>query len=251
MSEDTQAGDRTLASLAEMRAMLSLHRARAGNTVAYESVLDPLEAFMSAVPGVAGGRNPTVAPKFLLQVAIETNQADRVREAATALVEQVWETHGDGHGGLDSWSPWITTSSLDDVLRFENFGFDFIERWREIEAQLGGAVRERWRILIAADAVLFREPEPEQVQLLRATGVRGQPWWIGQAVLEAHVNHEPEDARGAGTVLAELAELAATMQPTDHDRYLTPLQELNVDVKNLVSTISDLDGVGRGFDRVT
>lgn len=242
VGKDTQAGDRNLASLTEMRAMLSLHRARAGESEAYESVLDQLETFMPAVPYMAGGRDPTVAPKFLLQVALETDRADRVRDAATALVERAWEAHGDRNEDLESWSPWIATPSLDGVLRFGHFGFDFTKRWREVEAELEGATRERWRLLIAADAVLHREPEPEQVLLLRTIGVQGQPWWIGRAIFEAHMNHAPEDPSGAGAVLAELTERAATMPPADDDRYPTPLEELGVDIKSLDDPVAMFSG---------
>jgi hypothetical protein len=229
---DTQTGDRNLASLAEMRAMLSLHRARAGETDAYEIVLDQLAAFVSAVPHLPEGRDPTVAPKFLLQVGLETEQADRLRDAATALVARAWETHGEGGEDLDSWGPCVATSSLDGVLRFGHFGFNFTQRWREVEAQLGGSVRERWRLMLAADAVLHRDPEPEQVQLLCATGTHGLPWWIGRAIYEAHATHA-EDPAGAGAVLAELAERAATIPPAEDDRYPTPLESLSVDVASL------------------
>ena len=242
VSKDTQAGDRNLASLAEMRAMLSLHRARAGEIDAYERVVDQLQPFVPAVPYVVDGRDPTVAPKFQLQVAIETNRADRVRDAATALVERAWEAHGDGNEDLDSWSPWIATPSLDGVLRFGHFGFDFTKRWREVEAELEGAARERWRVLIAADAALHREPEPEQVLLLRTISVQGQPWWIGRAIFEAYMNHAPEDPSGAGAVLAELTERAATMPQADDGRFPTPLEELNVDLESLEDPVALFSG---------
>ncbi|MBO9829910.1 hypothetical protein J7373_16785 [Xanthomonas sp. A2111] len=48
VDKDKQGNDQNLASLAEMRAMLSLHKARAGETDAYETVLDqPLSGLES------------------------------------------------------------------------------------------------------------------------------------------------------------------------------------------------------------
>jgi hypothetical protein len=241
VSRDTQTGDRNHASLAEMRAMLSLHRARAGETDVYETVLDQLAAFVPAVPHVADGRDPTVAPKFLLQVALETDQGDRLRDAATALVARTWDTHGECGEDLDSWSPCVATSSLDGILRFGHFGFDFTQRWREVEAQLGGTMREHWRLLLAADATLHRDPEPEQVELLRATHTHGLPWWIGRAIYEAYATHA-EDPAGAGAVLAELAERAAAIPAAEDDRYPTPLESLSVDVESLDDPVALFTG---------
>jgi hypothetical protein len=241
VGNDKQAGDRNHASLAEMRAMLSLYRARAGETDAHEAVLDQLAAFMPAVPHVADGRDPTVAPKFLLQVALETNQGDRLRDAATALVARAWDTHGECGEDLDSWSPYVATSSLDGVLRFGYFSFDFTKRWREVEAQLGGTIREHWCLLLAADATLHRDPEPEQVELLRATRTHGLPWWIGWAIYEANATHG-EDPAGAGAVLAELAERAAAIPPAEDDRYTTPFESLSVDVESLEDPVALFTG---------
>ena len=212
--------------------MLSLHRARDGETDAYDTVLDQLAAFVPAVPHLADGRDPTVAPKFLLQVALETRQQDRMRDAATALVARAWDAHGQSGEDLDSWSPWISTPSLDGGLQFGHFGFDFTQRWRDIDAQLGGTVRERWRLLLAADAVLHRDPEPDQVELLRTTRANGLPWWISRAIYEAHATHA-EDPASAGAVLAELAERAAAIPPHEDDRYPTLLESLSVDVESL------------------
>lgn len=130
-----------------------------------------------------------------------------MRDAATALVARAWDAHGQSGEDLDYWSPWISTPSLDGVLQFGHFGFDFTQRWRNIDAQLGGTVRERWLLLLAADAVLHRDPEPEQVELLRTTRSNGLPWWISRAIYKAHVTHA-EDPAGAGAVLAQLAERA-------------------------------------------
>lgn len=242
VGHDPQVGDRNLASLSEMRAMLSLHRARAGETDAYEAVLDQLAAFLPEVPHMTDGRDPTVAPKFLLQVAIETHQADRVRDAATALVRRAWDTHGNGHEDLDCWSPCVATPSLYGVLRFGHFGFDFTRHWREVDALLDGTVRQRWRVLISADAILHREPESEHIEVLRATDTYGQPWWICGAIFQAHSNYEPADSTGAGAVLAELAERAATIPPAEDERYPTPLEDLGVDVESLEDPVALFSG---------
>lgn len=241
VSRDAQAGDRNLASLSEMRAMLSLHRARAGEACEYETVLDELAAFVPEVQHVAEGRDPTVAPRFLLQVALETGQRERVREAATALVARAWDTHGEGCEDLDSWHPYVTASGMDGVLQFGHFGFDFTRRWRDVEAQLGGAVRERWRLLLAADATLHRDPEPEQVELLCASHTHELPWWIGRAIYEAHATHA-ENPAGAGAVLAELAERAAAISPAEDNRYPRPLESLSVDVESLGDPVAVFTG---------
>lgn len=244
VSHDAQTGDRNLASLAEMRAMLSLHRGRAGETNAYETVLDQLTAFVPAVPHVADGRDPTVAPKFLLQVALETEQKDQLRDAATALVARAWDSHGTGGEDLDAWGAYVATASLDGVLHFGHFSFDFTARWREVEAQLSGAVRERWRLMLAADAVLHREPEPDQVKLLCTNSEPGLPWWISRAIFKAYAIHA-EDPAGAGAVLAQLAERAAGTSPAEDDRFPTPLESLSIDVESLEDPVTLFTGALR------
>jgi hypothetical protein len=241
VTRDTQIDDRNLTSLAEMRAMMSLHRARSGETEAYETVVDQLAAFMPEVSPTTDGHDPTVVPKFLLQVALETGQQDRLRDAAAALVLRAWDRHGESGEDLDCWSPWISAPSLDGVLRFGHFGFDFVRRWREIEVHLDGPVREHWRLLLAADATLHLEPEPEQIEYLRATRAHGLPWWISRAIYQAHAAYS-EDLTGAGVVLAELAERAADFPPAEDDRYPTPLESLYIDVESLEDPIALFNG---------
>lgn len=241
VDKDRQGNDQNLASLAEMRAMLSLHKARTGETDAYEMVLDQIAAFVPDVPHVADGRDPTVAPKFLLQVALETGQGERLRDAATALIARAWDVHGQGSRDLDSWGPYVATPSLHGVLHFGHFGFDFTQRWREIDMHLGGDVRDRWRLLVASDAVLNRDPEPEQVQLLCATRPSGLPWWIGRAIYEANANHA-ENLAGAGAVLAELAERAGDISPTENDRIPSLLESLYVDIESLEDPVALFTG---------
>ncbi|WP_439426816.1 hypothetical protein [Stenotrophomonas sp. T8] len=241
VGRDTQIDDRNRASLAEMRAMMALHRARTGETDAYETVLNQLAAFLPGVSPTTNGHDPTVVAKFLLQVALETGQQDRLRDAAATLVSLAWDKHGESGEDLDCWSPWISASGLDGVLRFGHFGFDFVRRWREIAAHLDGPVREHWRLLMAADATLHLDPEPVQIEYLRATPAHGLPWWISRAIYLAHAAHS-NDLTGAGAVLAELAERAADVPPAEDDQYTTPLESLYIDIESLEDPIALFNG---------
>src|SRR3546814_19849050 len=55
---DPQKGDRNVSVLAEMRAMISLHRGRSGEQEAYGNIPQQLATFMAAVTYAADGRNP-------------------------------------------------------------------------------------------------------------------------------------------------------------------------------------------------
>lgn len=242
IAQDEQAGDRNIASLAEMRAMVCLHRARAGERGAYQTVLDQIAPFVPEVQWVADGRDPTVAPKFMLQVALETGDDDQVREAATMLVERAWEANSHNGEGIARWSPVIYTDSLKGSLIFGHYGFDFDERSAQVEAALDDTMRSRWRLLMAADAMQCLYADQDQVALLRATSPDGLPWWICKAIYSAHVDHEPEDRAGAGAVLAALAERAASMPPSEDPRYPTALEDLSVEVDGIEDPVEVFSG---------
>src|SRR3546814_12424523 len=78
---DPQKGDRNVSVLAEMRAMISLHRGRSGEQEAYGNIPQQLATFMAAVTYAADGRNPWSTPKFLLQAALEPGQDSNLADA--------------------------------------------------------------------------------------------------------------------------------------------------------------------------
>lgn len=231
--QDEQTGGDNLAALAEMRAMLSLHRARAGEFDGYDAVERQLAEFFPTAEPIADGRDPTVVSRFLLQVSLETRQRERIKASATMLVEHAWELHGSSGEDLSSWGPMISTPSMEGVLRIGNFGFDFRDRSAEVEATLDGAVLTRWRVLLAADAALYLEPGPRDVELLRSTPVANVPRWIARVIFRAHVDHAPDDPAAAGAVLAELSERAAALPPPEDPRFPTLLEDLEVDFGGL------------------
>src|SRR3546814_6551084 len=69
---------------------------------------------------------------------------------------------------LSSWNPIVGTPSMEGVLHIGHFRFEFTQAWRRIADQLTGQTRERWCLLLAADAVENAEPDDDQVRLLRA-----------------------------------------------------------------------------------
>lgn len=231
--QDDQTGNGNLAAIAEMRAMVFLHRARAGETDAYDAVVQQFAEFVPTASPASNGRDPTVPPKFLLEVALETRHRERVREAATMLVERAWELHGSSGDDIASWDPMITTPSMDGVLRFGVFGFTFRERTAEVEATLDGEVLTRWRILLAADAVEYLVPEQEHIDRLRGTDVEDVPWRIARSIFAAHADYEPEDPAATGALLAALAERAAGMPAPEDPRIPRTLEDLGVDIATL------------------
>ena len=201
---DQQRGDGNASAIAEMRAMVSLHRGRSGDREAYENISDQLAPFMAAAARTADGRNPLSAPKFLLQAALETAQESNLADGARALVERCWNNGWPEE--LASWGPIVSTPGMEGVLHIGQFGFDFTQAWRRVADYLTGQTRERWCLLLAADAVANGEPDVDQVRLLRTANALTEPMWLVKSMYNAYADHEPVDFTGAGAVLAQLGE---------------------------------------------
>lgn len=238
---DEQSRDANSASIAEMRAMVLLHRGRAGQTGAYQEAMEHLRPFQKPVARSLSGRNPTMTSRFELQIALESGQDQQMRTAAVTLMERAWSTHGFDGEGLDAWSPWISTPSLIGILRFGHFGFDFMSRWRDIESYLSGEERERWALIAAADSALHGSPEPYQVDLLRATSSIGMPWWVCRAIFDAHA-HLASEFHQAGVVLAEIAERAGDVPVSESYDHTSFLSLLSVNVESLDEPLKIFDG---------
>src|SRR3546814_880403 len=148
------------------------------------------------------GRNPWSTPKFLLQAALETGQESNLADAARALTERCWTNLGLEE--LSSWNPIVGTPSMEGVLHIGHFRFEFTQAWRRIADQLTGQTRERWCLLLAADAVENAEPDDDQVRLLRAANALTNPMWLVRSMYNAYTDHDPVDFAGAGAVLAQL-----------------------------------------------
>jgi len=239
---DVQAGDGNYAALAEMRAMVALNRARAGETEAYKAINGQLSPYVPAVSPKVDGRNPLSAPKFLLQVALDTNNEASAKDAACALTERAWHQDFLDGEGLGGWGPIVSTSSMHGVLHFGHFGFDFTAAWRRVDELLTGDSRERWRLLLAADAVFRGDPDPDQVKFLRDASEREGPWWFGQAIFEAYTNHEMPAFDGAGAVLAMLSERSAERSPEDDGRMPSELELLSVDIHGSGDVVRMFEG---------
>lgn len=241
VGRDEQPGDANLGSLAEMRAMVLLYRARAGQNDAYQKAIDCLASFQRAVPRVPGGRDATMTSRFELQIALETAQIDQLKCAATTLMDKAWDAHGHDGEGLDAWSPWISTPSLIGILRFGHFGFDFMSRWRDVQIRLSNEESKRWALIAAADSVLHGSPEPCQVELLCVTSTTEMPWWICRAIFDAHA-HLASDSHQAGAVLAQLAERAADTKAAQSPDPPGFLDFLSVDVESLEQPLAVFGG---------
>ncbi len=239
---DPQQGSGNVAALAEMRAMVALHRARDGQPEMYEQIPVLLAPFVGAAAYAADGCDPMTAPKFLLQVALETRDGDGVRDATNTLIDRAWLLQSWGGEDLDSWGPLLSTPSLEGVVHFHQFRFDFTTAWRQIEQLLQGEARDRWRLLVAANAVVHREPEADQVQVLREARDHDGPWWLGRAVYQAHVEHEPRDFAGAGAMLASLAERAQAMPTPEDERMPSHLEMLAIDLQGSDDVVEMFEG---------
>lgn len=213
---DEQRGDANRAALAELRAMIHLHRARAGDARGPAAVQEALAAFAAEVTYVAGGRNPLTTTNFLLQAALEAGDSVAIVMRARTLTDRCWSL--DAFDQLEDWNPIVSTKSMEGVLHFDHFGFAFPEAWRAIAEMLSEPTRARWCLLVAANAAIHQqEPAEEQIQLLRDVELAGTPTWLALGAYSSYADHAPEDYAGAGAVLAQLAERYAAW-PADDER---------------------------------
>jgi hypothetical protein len=213
---DPQAGDGNLAALAEMRAMVCLHRGRAGDRAAFHRVPELLSSFAGEAPVHPDGRNPLIAPKFLLEAALALNDGPAVAAAAATLARRCWSV--EDRRELADWTPTIATPSVAGVLQFGHFGFELIHAWRDIADRLDEPDRRRWTLLVATDAVHQEEADPDQIRILRDARALEGPKWLATGIYAACVYFEPEDYDAAGETLARLAERNEAW-PDDDERW--------------------------------
>src|SRR3546814_5303536 len=90
--------------------------------------------------------------------------------------------------------------------------FEFTQAWRRIAEQLTGQTRERWCLLLAADAVENAEPDDDQVRLLRAANALTNPMWLVRSMYNAYTDHDPVDFAGAGRSEEHTSELQSLMR---------------------------------------
>ena len=201
---DQQTDDANASAIAEMRAMVSLHRGRSGDRGAYENIPTQLSPLVPSTRDSADGRYILSASKFLLQAALETGNESGLADSASALVEQYWK-----RGWLEelcSWSVSIRTPALEGLMHVGHLDFAFPKAWRRVADSLTGQVRERWCLLLAADAADNSEPDAEQVRLLRTANAFTEPVWLARPMYDAFANYEPVDFPGAGAALAQWGE---------------------------------------------
>ncbi|WP_254574411.1 hypothetical protein [Stenotrophomonas acidaminiphila] len=240
VSADPQEGDSNVTALTEMRAMVSLHRGRGGESEAYENIPQQLAPFTAAVEHAADGRDPLSTPKFLLQTALETGQQSNLVDAAQALVERAWS--GQGHEDLASWNPIVSTPSMEGVLHIGHFGFDFTQAWRRVAEHLVGQTRERWCLLLAANAVDNGEPDAEQLCLLRAADPTTVPMWMVKSIYSAYADQDPVDFGGAGAVLAQMGERYASQAADGEVSVPEEFGFLSVDMHGSEEVVSMFEG---------
>ncbi len=238
---DPPSSTSTLAALAEMHAMVALHRARAGETEAYETILVMLEPFAAASAWFKDGSNPLNVPRFLLDAALETRNDANVRDAARELVERAWATGELPSEGLESWSPDLSTPSLEGVLRFGHFGFAFAESWRRVELMLDHQLAARWRLLLAADAVLADRADVPEAQIMREAELAQSPFWALRAAFQVFAA-DPTDFARAGEVLAMISEVDdAQSIPTD-DAPFDLLDTIPLDMHGSEQVVEMIEG---------
>lgn len=209
---DEQQGDDNRAAIDEMRAMIDLHRARENGPAYYDRISERMAPWVAdGSPRQTDGPEITAATEFLLQVALETGDAESVAMNATRLVDRIWPTGFSSPHGIDGWRALIASPSLQGMLHVHSFAFDLSSRWREVAAHLSGATAEKWRLIISANAVEHVEPDIEHLQVMRSAGYESMPWWMTRVAYTSLTEFEPYDFKGAGVLLAILAHRVASL----------------------------------------
>lgn len=192
-------------TLAEMRAMVALHRARAGDVEAYEDALDFVSTYVGISSGVEDDPDPLNAPRFLLDIGLETDNEVKVREAVQGVLAKVWSVSDLPGRGLGDWSPALGSTSLIGWLHIYHFGFRFVESWQRVLPMLDKQSATRWSLLIAADAVLGEHAEEDELCIVREADLTHAPLWAWRAAFHAFCG-EPADFLRAGEILAQVSE---------------------------------------------
>lgn len=212
---------RAAAALAEMRAMVALHRARAGDPEAYEDILAMLAPSAGTYSWAEGEPYPLNVPRFLLDVALELHNEVNVRDAARAIVERAWTAKDLPSRGLDDWSPELNSPSLIGVLTFSHFGFACMESWQSVLPLLDEYLATRWRLLMAADAVLTERAGESELYIVRGADLAHAPFWAWRAAFEAFTA-DPADFLRAGEMLAKIGESDAGLATLNDEKSFFP-----------------------------
>lgn len=206
----------TTATLDEMRTMVALHRARAGDAEAYEDALNIISPYAGITSGGGDAPDPLNAPRFLLDIALETYNEVNARDAVRAVLEHVWGAKDIPGRGLSNWSPALGSSSLIGWLHIYHFGFRFVESWQRVLPMLDEQLAARWSLLVAADAVLAEQATEEELCVVREADLMEAPLWAWRAAFHAFCA-EPVDFLRAGEILAQVSESYETLGGTDDD----------------------------------
>src|SRR3546814_10915314 len=132
---------------------------------------------------------------------------------------------------------------MEGVLHIGHFRFEFTQAWRRIADQLTGQTRERWCLLLAADAVENAEPDDDQVRLLRAANALTNPMWLVRSMYNAYTDHDPVDFAGAGAVIAQLGEHYAGRTDSDEAAAVEEYGWLSDDMHGSDDVVSIFEGV--------
>lgn len=206
----------TIATLDEMRTMVALHRARAGDVEAYEDALKIISPHAGMSSGAEDDPDPLNAPRFMLDIALETHNEVNVRDAVRAVLEQMWGAKDIPGMGLGAWTPALASSRLNGWLHIYHFGFGFVESWQRALPMLDEQLAARWSLLVAADAVLAEHANEEELSVVREADLSEAPLWALRAAFQAFCV-EPVDFRRAGKVLAWASENNETLAKADDD----------------------------------
>lgn len=252
VSPDAQPDDDAVAAIAEMRAMICLHRGRAGDAQAYRQVADHIAPFMATDNHSAGERSRRHAPKFLLQAALEQGESAVMAAAAGELLEryQVAPTASIRYDRrLCDWSPMISAKGMTGVLHCGHFDFTFPHAWRAIAACLDEPKRTQWLLLAAADAAPEEQAAPEQVALLRETDTTTAPAWLLEGIYSAFVDYQPYDFRAAGALLAAWVERHVSSADGDDGRDWEKHSYPDPDVQGSAGVVDLFEGALEWLER--
>jgi len=238
--EEAQPTDSSCAALDEMRAMIDLRRARAGDASRFGRLVERMQPYVAdSFPWQADRPHPLTALKFLLEIAVKTADSVAMAEAAGQIVERVWSAPGLARESLQDWSPLLSAPGLSGVLHFGHFGFDFGRAWREIDAHLTPTLSRKWQALIATDAVCHGEPDADQISIARSAG--HEPWLLSGA-FSALVDYEPADYAGAGHLLADWSERSFALSDDEAKALQFELEMMPVDGQGSEDVVAIFEG---------
>lgn len=196
--------------LSFMRATVVLCKARASNASALNGLTTLFEPFKAVLEMSENVVYRITASRFMLQAAIDAGDERSVAETARELVDALWAGSGIEGIDLNCWCSTLWSRRLDEVFQVSwEFGTDFEEVIQWVDRLLDGEAKRRWKLFVAAHGVNRSDEPSDHVAVLRGEGGEWGPAWLGLAVYQAQVLHDPVDLAGGGATLAALCERAA------------------------------------------